>query len=276
MTETAEQNAELEASSLSAASPSELPPPVLHVLVVGFHHKKGCTVEYSHPPLMDPISGDPESAELPSQWRHLPSLALPDGSHNYEKDTAYFHLPDLHDPRKNVFGISCFRQMDAARLVSRTADITRGTVQKSVCVLSRLPLYGHIEVSRVAANKAIIHHVGHPFTNFANILLAELFSEFPWFFLLNIFLNLKLLFLNVTTLILGENVFNHGSLFPRGRLLQEGLGPPDLRQSERLLDRRHVALATALRGAVRQRLCTHFPPTLACPFQAPHAGTKGN
>jgi len=42
-------------------------PPVLHVLVVGFHHKKGCTVEYSHPPLMDPEHGDPESPELPSQ-----------------------------------------------------------------------------------------------------------------------------------------------------------------------------------------------------------------
>lgn len=29
---------------------------------------------------------------------------------------------------------------------NRTDDITRGTVQKSVCVLSHLPLYGHIEV----------------------------------------------------------------------------------------------------------------------------------
>ena len=26
--------------------------PVLHVLVVGFHHKKGCVVEYSTPPLI--------------------------------------------------------------------------------------------------------------------------------------------------------------------------------------------------------------------------------
>ena len=28
----------------------------------------------------------------------------------------------------------------------KTDDITRGTVQKSVCVLSRLPLYGQIQV----------------------------------------------------------------------------------------------------------------------------------
>ncbi len=120
-------------------------PPVLHVLVVGFHHKKGCQVEYAHPPLLAP-DGDPHSPELPSQWKHLPSLALPDGSHNFLEDTAYFHLPALDNPRKTVFGISCYRQIAADQLVKRTADITRGSVQKSVCVLSRLPLYGQIQV----------------------------------------------------------------------------------------------------------------------------------
>lgn len=29
---------------------------------------------------------------------------------------------------------------------NRTSDLTRGTVQKAVCVLSVIPLYGHIEV----------------------------------------------------------------------------------------------------------------------------------
>lgn len=31
-------------------------------------------------------------------------------------------------------------------LSKRTADITRSTVQKSVCLLSNLPLYGHVQV----------------------------------------------------------------------------------------------------------------------------------
>jgi hypothetical protein len=35
-----------------------------------------------------------------------------------------------------------FEQM----LSKKTADITRGTVQKAVCVPSNLPLYGHIQV----------------------------------------------------------------------------------------------------------------------------------
>lgn len=127
--------------------------PVLHVLVVGFHPKKGCQIEYAYPALLP--GGSCRSSELPSQWRHLPSLALPDGSHNYESDTAFFHLADLEDPRKTVFGISCFRQVDASRVVNKsTEDITRGTVQKSVCVVSRLPLYGHIQVKMALITEA--------------------------------------------------------------------------------------------------------------------------
>ena len=37
-------------------------------------------------------------------------------------------------------------QIDAEKVRNKTEDITRGTVQKSVCVLSRLPLYGQIQV----------------------------------------------------------------------------------------------------------------------------------
>lgn len=136
---------------------------VLHVVVVGFHHKKGCQVEYSYPPMVPsspeqlpslPAAASPREVLLPAQWKHLPSLALPDGSHNFDSDTCYFHLPDLEDPRKTVFGISCYRQMDASKVVNRTADITRATVQKSVCVLSRLPLFGHIQVKMALITEA--------------------------------------------------------------------------------------------------------------------------
>ena len=110
--------------------------------------------------------------KVPSQWRNLPSLALPDGSHNWSDDTVYFHLPALHDPRKTVFGISCYRQVgiktyqqhlfccklqiDAEKVRNKTEDITRGTVQKSVCVLSRLPLYGQIQVVFLSRCKSYV------------------------------------------------------------------------------------------------------------------------
>ncbi|XP_029031902.1 late secretory pathway protein AVL9 homolog [Osmia bicornis bicornis] len=137
--------------------------PILHVIVVGFHHKKGCQVEYSFPPL---VPGAPN--ECPLGWKYLPTLALPDGSHNYDEDTVFFHLPSLNDPKCTVYGISCFRQIPVEKLKNRTSDITRGTVQKSVCVLSTLPLYGHIQVKM-----ALITHAYFDEGDFSKVSLLE-------------------------------------------------------------------------------------------------------
>lgn len=125
---------------------------IIHVMVIGFHHKKGCQVEYCYPPLDGAVNQDNGLAgdghagstiTLPEEWKHLPTLALPDGAHNFGKDTIYFHLKN-RSSTGTVFGVSCYQQMDAKHLVNRTADITRTTVQKSVCVLSHVPLYGAI------------------------------------------------------------------------------------------------------------------------------------
>ncbi|XP_053987688.1 late secretory pathway protein AVL9 homolog [Hylaeus volcanicus] len=137
--------------------------PILHVIVVGFHHKKGCQVEYSFPPL---VPGAPN--ECPLGWKYLPTLALPDGSHNYDEDTVYFHLPSLNDIKRTIYGISCFRQIPVEKLKNRTSDITRGTVQKSVCVLSTLPLYGHIQVKM-----ALITHAYFDEGDFSKVSLLE-------------------------------------------------------------------------------------------------------
>ena len=40
------------------------------------------------------------------------------------------------------------------KVLNKTADITRGSVQKSVCVLSRLPLYGQIQVKMALITEA--------------------------------------------------------------------------------------------------------------------------
>jgi hypothetical protein len=142
---------------------SESSGPILHVIVIGFHHKKGCQVEYSFPPLLE---GDPHAC--PAGWKYLPTLALPDGSHNFDEDTVFFHLPSLSDPKQTVYGISCFRQIPVEKLKNRTADITRGTVQKSVCVLSTLPLYGHIQVKM-----ALITHAYFDEGDFSKVQLLH-------------------------------------------------------------------------------------------------------
>ncbi|CAL1263801.1 unnamed protein product [Larinioides sclopetarius] len=140
--------------------------PIIHVFVIGFHHKKGCVVEYSYPPLFE--GENIKSSDLPEPWKHLPTLALPDGAHNYEKDTIYFHLPSLDNPHQTVYGISCYRQMNAKNLIRRSSDITRETVQKSVCVLSKVPLYGLIQ-----AKLELITHAYFDERDFSKVSLLE-------------------------------------------------------------------------------------------------------
>ncbi|XP_049541705.1 late secretory pathway protein AVL9 homolog [Anopheles darlingi] len=121
----------------------DLKKPVLNIVVVGFHHKKGCQVEFSYPPL---VPGTEGKNECPSGWKYLPTLALPDGSHNFNSDTVCFNLPSLTEPQQSVYGISCYRQIAIEDVKNRTADLTRSTVQKSVCALLSLPIYGYVEV----------------------------------------------------------------------------------------------------------------------------------
>ncbi|XP_077515438.1 late secretory pathway protein AVL9 homolog [Amblyomma americanum] len=143
--------------------------PILHVVVVGFHHIKGYQLEYAYPPILGRgETGAQENQDLPDAWKHLPSLALPDGAHNYEEDTVYFHLPALDNPRQTVFGISCYRQISAEMLLRRGSDVTRSSVQKSVCVLSRLPLYGLIQ-----AKLQLVTHAYFEERDFSQVALLK-------------------------------------------------------------------------------------------------------
>ena len=132
---------------------SETTPSIVHVLVVGFHHQKGATVEFSYPPLVTGEDAEEQSITnfLPPEWKCLPYLALPDGCHNYEEDSVYFSLPEAGSPSEFtsscsvVYGVACCRQLDAKDVLSRSEELTRSTVQKSVCILSHIPVFGFIE-----------------------------------------------------------------------------------------------------------------------------------
>lgn len=117
---------------------------VLHILVVDFHHQKGATVSFLHPSLSSSPT-DSLTSQLPLSWRHIPYIALPDGCHNYTQGTVYFTLPSLEVSTGAIYGVACFRQLEAKELQSKDVDVTRSTVQKSVCILSRIPLFGYIE-----------------------------------------------------------------------------------------------------------------------------------
>lgn len=136
---------------------------LLYLMVVGFHHKKGCLVEYCYPPL-DPSLFQNETAQnksisnessttksnlefvqLPSIWQTLPSLAIPDGAHNFDSDTVFFHLPHPSDCTTAIYCVSCYRQIATKDLLVCTTDMTRSSVQKSVVAILRVPFYGLVE-----------------------------------------------------------------------------------------------------------------------------------
>lgn len=103
----------------------------------------------------------------------MPFLALPDGAHNYQEDTVFFHLPPRNGNGATIYGISCYRQIEAKALKVRQADITRETVQKSVCVLSKLPLYGLLQ-----AKLQLITHAYFEEKDFSQIsILKELYEH---------------------------------------------------------------------------------------------------
>lgn len=140
---------------------------IMHVMVIGFHHKKGSQVDFCYPPLACAQTGvqtnasdlSPDELPLPVSWKSLPTLALPDGAHNFISDTVFFHLPVL-DPEpasgqvdqhseiqaeRQVFCVSCYKQVVASDSLKETdSSFTRSTIMKAVVVVSRLPFYGLI------------------------------------------------------------------------------------------------------------------------------------
>ncbi|XP_047136439.1 late secretory pathway protein AVL9 homolog isoform X1 [Hydra vulgaris] len=123
---------------------------IAHILVVGFHHQKGTQIEFCYPMINDPLLDNKDGSEinLPKAWQALPYLAMPDGAHNFEDDCSFFNLPALTKGSKlsteTVFGVSCFRQIDSKKLKNKDENITRTSVQKSVCILMKMPLYTFI------------------------------------------------------------------------------------------------------------------------------------
>ncbi|KAF8682660.1 Transport protein Avl9 [Rhizoctonia solani] len=154
-------------SLLLTVKPGE-PPLIYCVAVVDFNHLVGPRIEFAYPPIPGsdlpppPEPSDPDSPAVepntlladPAIQRILPFLALPDGAHLSAEDYTYFHViqgmkedgsmeGDIQGG-DTVFGISCNRQLATSELLTRSADVTRSTVQKALVVLARKPLFGAI------------------------------------------------------------------------------------------------------------------------------------
>ena len=167
-------------------------PVILHVMVIGFHHKKGSQVDYCYPALRsgcrspDEECSDSDELPLPVQWKSLPSLALPDGAHNFTSDTVFFHLPVLEreegerncsrdgEDYRQLCCVSCYKQVVASDSLKETdSSITRSTIMKAVVVISRLPYYGLIAAKTESMTR--VYFKQHDFRDTS--CLTELYSN---------------------------------------------------------------------------------------------------
>ncbi|CDW75236.1 UNKNOWN [Stylonychia lemnae] len=117
------------------------------ILLVGFHHKVGSQIEFIYPPLKEDVEGNLSVEFL----KHIPLVALPDGSHLTEAGYANFILKDA----KNLYHcVSCFRQIPAS-LLPQQDSISRAFVQKAVVIMSKIPIYGQLRAKLQPTTQAL-------------------------------------------------------------------------------------------------------------------------
>ncbi|KAJ5351462.1 hypothetical protein N7452_000436 [Penicillium brevicompactum] len=105
------------------------------VLVIDFHHARGPEIEHC-------IADDGTDPAIENDWSLLPFMALSDGAHLSTEEFSYFTLCRKETstiPATSLFGIACSRQLDASLLITRSAEVTRSTVQKAVVVVTDTP-----------------------------------------------------------------------------------------------------------------------------------------
>ena len=121
--------------------------PILLIALISFHHKKGSIIEYCYPP-KELINKNENITYLIKNknitiekfvddlLQQLTYICLPDGVHCTKSDTQFFIIQDYNYP---LYGISCYEQIKSER--DDTIENTRHFIQKSICILSILPLY---------------------------------------------------------------------------------------------------------------------------------------
>jgi hypothetical protein len=130
------------------------------VAVVAFHHKRGSIIEYLHPTKEEILKShyeyflsvldeniieknnnkinNPEQV-LEDILNQLTYFCLPDAVHNTNEDAQFFLIQNY---KKLLYGISCYKQINTTSTIVDNEN-TRNCVQKAICIVSKLPLYGH-------------------------------------------------------------------------------------------------------------------------------------
>ena len=116
-----------------------------YLFVIGFDHKIGSVIEYFYPePDEDLIDENTKKA--------LSFIGLPDGSHSVESDYSFYIVPDAKG--RLYYGVSWFRQIRSSELTEKDEKVSRSFVQKSVCALSRIPIFATLMIKLLPTTHA--------------------------------------------------------------------------------------------------------------------------
>ena len=134
--------------------------PILYIGVVSFNQKKGAIVEFTYPDI-ETLKNNNESKEyleslcdknnkdlstiekvIENINYQLTYLCMPDGAHILKNDSQFFLIQNLP---KLLYGISCYRQLQiTAAMKEDEQENTRDCVQKAMCIVSKVPLFGQM------------------------------------------------------------------------------------------------------------------------------------
>lgn len=80
---------------------------------------------------------------------------MPDSSHNKAQDYNFFNFEAIIDKQKKMlFGVSYFKQIKLTEAMkAKNEQLTRSHVQKAVCVISLLPIFGYLKMRLALTTK---------------------------------------------------------------------------------------------------------------------------
>ena len=135
-----------------------------HILFIGlitFHHKLGGVIECTFPKKEELISNEKINELIPSDnekfkttesvlefiSNNLINYCLMDGIHLINKDTNFFVI---HEFSKPIYCLSYYIQKktdnDKNKIEDDFQENIRGCIQKSICIVSTLPIFGNVNV----------------------------------------------------------------------------------------------------------------------------------
>ncbi|KAH3663901.1 hypothetical protein WICMUC_005891 [Wickerhamomyces mucosus] len=147
---------------------------IFGICIVNFHHLRGPEIEYSK---IDDEDIESKNLNLSELWPFLPFQALPDGAHSFEESFSLFTLNYLGDSKSNnkpttLFAISCIRQIKSDELIEKDKDVTRSSVQKSIVVILRQPIFGIIQEKLSIVTKSYFQQ-----KNFTDKLIVDILYD---------------------------------------------------------------------------------------------------